>query len=69
MDRHTLEDGVVLFSAQDAHVRILSVLGRDVAGRPWHTTLLVLSALEDDLYSVPLAFFAMIFLLLYFDFT
>ena len=68
MDRHTLEDGVVLSQLKTLG-RILSVLGRDVAGRPWHTTLLVLSALEDDLYSVPLAFFAMIFLLLYFDFT
>ena len=43
-------------SFKKADGRILSVLGRDVAGCPWHTTLLVLSALEDDLYSVSFSF-------------
>ena len=68
MERHTLEDGIVLSQLKTLG-RILSVLGRDVAGRPWHTTLLVLGALEDDLYSISFSFLCHDLLLLYFDFT
>ena len=69
MDRHALEDGVVLPELK-TFGRILSILGRDIARGAWHTTILMLGAFEDDLYSVSFSFLCHdLSLLLYFDFT
>jgi len=48
MNRHLFQDGVVLFQFQTFR-SILLVFGRDIPRSTWHSTIFVLSTLENNL--------------------